>query len=64
MLERANVLERETKQEVANLKLTNFSPSETFHLLRSELKEFTPQSIWDLEDINFKKTKQITILIK
>ena len=47
MIERANVQERETKQEVANSKLTNFTPCETFHPLRLELKEVAPESMWD-----------------
>ena len=47
VLERANVKERETKQEVASLKLTNLTPCETFHLLRSQLNEAAPESMWD-----------------
>ena len=38
---------KDTKQEVVNSKLTNFAPCETFHSLRSELKEVAPESMWD-----------------
>ena len=35
------------KTRSIQFKLTYFSPCETFHLLRSELNDVAPESMWD-----------------
>ena len=54
---RAKLQERETQQEAVRLKLTNFVACETFHPLRSELKEVAPKNVPVYKDINLKIQK-------